>query len=459
MTAIDFYGAVPASTRGRPARTWTRASRGATVGASIAALALAGTALLSLAGGLAAYHLADRAANADRHGTRMLEPALLVQQAQRAPQARPTLFALNDTRASKTDLLAPNLPAEIPAEPVKEVKAFEAAWSSFGQTVVASRSGGPALEERSADQLAPSTDVAMAANAQAAGSNAAVAMEIALGDASNEPSAPIVLASLEQDGDAAPDGLVAVPEDETASRLPSAPIPLPTTRPIEVARLEEPAPENEAPPAPDSAAPSAAASMPETVPLRGRQPEPPEDKPLGGRTSPYAIAYAKDEEAPARSKGIFGSIGRLFSGGPRGPDMAEIGNRTAVYDISTATVYMPDGSRLEAHSGLGSMMDDPSFVKQKNKGPTVPNVYKLVMRESLFHGVEAVRLLPHDGVNKYNRDGFLAHTYMLGKSGQSNGCLSFKDYQAFLKAFKAGKVNRMIVVPEMSKLSTYTAML
>ena len=35
--------------------------------------------------------------------------------------------------------------------------------------------------------------------------------------------------------------------------------------------------------------------------------------------------------------------------------------QTAVYDISAHTVYLPDGTRLEAHSGLGSKIDDPRF--------------------------------------------------------------------------------------------------
>ena len=35
---------------------------------------------------------------------------------------------------------------------------------------------------------------------------------------------------------------------------------------------------------------------------------------------------------------------------------------TAVYDITAKTVYLPDGTKLEAHSGLGSNLDDPAFV-------------------------------------------------------------------------------------------------
>jgi Tlde1 domain len=69
-------------------------------------------------------------------------------------------------------------------------------------------------------------------------------------------------------------------------------------------------------------------------------------------------------------------------------------NRTAIYDIAARTVYLPNGRRLEAHSGLGSHMDDARFVNLKRLGPTPPNTYKLVMREEPFHGVRAIRLVP-----------------------------------------------------------------
>jgi hypothetical protein len=68
------------------------------------------------------------------------------------------------------------------------------------------------------------------------------------------------------------------------------------------------------------------------------------------------------------------------------------------------------------------------------------------MRESLFHGVQAVRLNPVGGGNPFGRTGLLAHTYMLGPRGDSNGCISFKDYQKFLQAFKRGDVTRLAVV-------------
>jgi hypothetical protein len=50
----------------------------------------------------------------------------------------------------------------------------------------------------------------------------------------------------------------------------------------------------------------------------------------------------------------------------------------------------------------------------------------------------------------YGRGGILAHTYMLGPSGQSNGCVSFKDYQAFLDAFERGDITRLVVVERLA---------
>lgn len=123
------------------------------------------------------------------------------------------------------------------------------------------------------------------------------------------------------------------------------------------------------------------------------------------------------------------------------------GNGVAVYDISAAKVYMPDGSVLEAHSGIGNMADDPRYVNVKKNGPTPPHTYKLKMRETRFHGVEAIRMLPVDGRNKYGRDGFLTHSYLLrGRAAQSHGCVAFKDYPKFLRAFKSGKVTQIVVV-------------
>ena len=88
---------------------------------------------------------------------------------------------------------------------------------------------------------------------------------------------------------------------------------------------------------------------------------------------------------------------------------------TAVYDISAHTVYLPDGTQLEAHSGLGSALDDPHSARIRMRGVTPPHLYDLTPRESLFHGVPALRLNPVGGEEAiYGRSGLLAHTFMLG---------------------------------------------
>ncbi len=133
------------------------------------------------------------------------------------------------------------------------------------------------------------------------------------------------------------------------------------------------------------------------------------------------------------------------------PPEEEAPRKTAYYDITAKIVYMPDGERLEAHSGLGRYMDDPRYYKVRMRGVTPPNTYRLKMRESLFHGVRAIRLLPEDKAAMNGRDGILAHSYMLGPSGQSNGCVSFKHYDKFLQAFLRGEVERMVVVFKMDK--------
>jgi hypothetical protein len=123
---------------------------------------------------------------------------------------------------------------------------------------------------------------------------------------------------------------------------------------------------------------------------------------------------------------------------------------TAVYVISNKTVYLPDGTQLEAHSGLGSKMDDPKYSHVRMQGVTPPHIYDLKPREALFHGVPALRLNPIGGEEKiFGRDGLLAHTFMLGGTGQSNGCVSFRDYYAFLDAYKNKGIRRLAVVAKL----------
>ncbi|MGY8662234.1 DUF2778 domain-containing protein [Bradyrhizobium sp. UFLA05-109] len=135
----------------------------------------------------------------------------------------------------------------------------------------------------------------------------------------------------------------------------------------------------------------------------------------------------------------------------QGPDLAALGYdpKTAIYDLSAKAVYLPSGVALEAHSGMGAMMDDPDHVDQRMVGATPPATYELKPREKLFHGVRALRMTPVDGTSALGRVGLLTHPYMLGPRGDSNGCVSIKFYDRFLKAYDDGEVNRLIVVPNL----------
>ena len=127
--------------------------------------------------------------------------------------------------------------------------------------------------------------------------------------------------------------------------------------------------------------------------------------------------------------------------------MASTITSTAVYDISAHKVYLPDGTALEAHSGLGSLLDDPNHADVRDRGVTPPTLYELKPREAMFHGVAALRLIPVDGESAtFGRSGLLAHSFMLGPNGDSNGCVSFRDYDAFLQAYETHKIDRLAVV-------------
>ncbi len=157
------------------------------------------------------------------------------------------------------------------------------------------------------------------------------------------------------------------------------------------------------------------------------------------------MAYADPDDSSVRKTKPFINPFAAISPGPG----------TAIYDIEAKTVYLPSGERLEAHSGLGHMRDNPRYVDRKNTGPTPPETYNLTYRESLFHGVQALRLTPANGARVYGRDGLLAHTYMLrGGRGESNGCVVFKDYNRFLAAFRRGEIKRLKVVSRMSSAAS-----
>jgi len=162
------------------------------------------------------------------------------------------------------------------------------------------------------------------------------------------------------------------------------------------------------------------------------------------RTTPVAPQIAALPPQPKSEPGIFD---KLFGDPDRAAKAVIAANpKTVLYDIARRAVYMPDGERLEAHSGLGQFMDDPQSIERKDVGVTPPNVYAVSFREKPFHGVRALRMKPIGNGNMYGRDGILAHSYLLGEAGGSNGCISVRDYYKFLQAYEAGKFDRIIVV-------------
>ncbi|MGH6727691.1 MAG: DUF2778 domain-containing protein [Pseudolabrys sp.] len=240
---------------------------------------------------------------------------------------------------------------------------------------------------------------------------------------------------------------LATPQTQVAvaARVP-APVgitPLPRRRPVKMADfvpLPKPYPGEreivtasigkiEAPPAPKIAAPVPPLPAKPVAPKAAAAPPP----------APAEMRVAS-REAPEKPKAAPG-----------------LDNRTAVYDIDAHTVYLPNGERLEAHSGIGDKMDDPRYVKVPMRGPTPPNVYDLTLREEIFHGVRAIRLNPVDDDKMYGRAGMLAHSYMLGPNGQSNGCVSFRNYDKFLNAYLNGEVKRLVVVAHLDNMPTRVA--
>ncbi len=216
-------------------------------------------------------------------------------------------------------------------------------------------------------------------------------------------------------------------------------VPLPSPRPTQLASLQQ-TPDSTSPPAPFK--PKAMVEDKATVlALISSNKNSLFNKLFGKpKTEGPTLAYASADGGIVSEPQTI-----LFDGMPK------YDQYTAVYDIAARRVYLPDGSELEAHSGLGSRMDDARHVHMKMHGATPPHVYDLKMREALFHGVEAIRMTPVGGEGRiFGRTGILAHTYMLGPRGDSNGCVSFKNYDAFLQAFKRGQVKRMVVVAKLA---------
>jgi len=238
--------------------------------------------------------------------------------------------------------------------------------------------------------------------------------------------------------------------DRFASAIASAPSPVQVAL-ASVAPIIQPAPAAAPAPAPHTARRALGARV---------APSKREERPAAATyrvasigDAPIRTAYATPDAAN-RDPALDDSLLRKMT--PHDPAPKDAGphadmSHTAIYDITAHMVYLPSGRRLEAHSGLGEHMDDLGAVNQRSVGPTPPGIYDLTMRERSFHGVDAIRLNPVDNGQMHGRDGILAHPYMLGPNGQSNGCVSLKDYNEFLAAFRRGEFNRMVVVERLDE--------
>jgi hypothetical protein len=223
--------------------------------------------------------------------------------------------------------------------------------------------------------------------------------------------------------DLQPFGLVlAKPETEEDVALPSQ-IPLPEARPLIETVVIEQKPADEKP-----------------VARRN----------LDNKDNKEDVAYAKPERS---------LLGDLFKGKASDTASPGRGTKVAIYDVSNATVYLPDGTKLRAHSGIGRMRDNPRYEHVTMRGPTPAGIYRLSMREKRFYGVEAIRMTSIDGRDPKNRTGLLTHTNLLRGQKGSHGCVAFQSYQPFLRAFKRGQITMLVVVPELPSSRTQLAAL
>jgi hypothetical protein len=256
-------------------------------------------------------------------------------------------------------------------------------------------------------------------------------------------------------GAAAPQGVEPQPQAATM-QLASASPSIEVAKSADVPKLLE-----AAKPKPSQASTQVAALTPAAVPARGTgvtvrdmaQRAKAAVMSIGSGDKPSMVEKLWGKEPASRSLLSYASADVSATGSlpklqnPMLGGSAPYDRETAVYDISARKVYLPDGTVLEAHSGLGAKKDDVRYAHVRMQGVTPPHIYDLKPREALFHGVPALRLTPIGGQDKiFNRDGLLAHTYMLGSGGDSNGCISFKDYYAFLDAYRKGGIRKIAVV-------------
>jgi hypothetical protein len=81
---------------------------------------------------------------------------------------------------------------------------------------------------------------------------------------------------------------------------------------------------------------------------------------LGGLLERYQRLFSAEGKL---CPDVFWFLPRTYAGAMTGSQQADaaagVPPRTAVYNIAAHTVYLPNGTKLKAHSGLGDKLDDP----------------------------------------------------------------------------------------------------
>ena len=156
----------------------------------------------------------------------------------------------------------------------------------------------------------------------------------------------------------------------------------------------------------------------------------------GPQASGPALAYAVPEG------GVTGIARSVISGGQSGYN-----RRTAIYDISAHTVYLPNGAT--AGGAFGSRRRDRTIRASCMKecaGRRHQMFTSLLRANSFFMGFKRCVSNPSARAIFSDAPDFWRILICSCANGASNGCVSFKNYDAFLQAYQNGEIKHLAVV-------------
>jgi hypothetical protein len=138
------------------------------------------------------------------------------------------------------------------------------------------------------------------------------------------------------------------------------------------------------------------------------------------------------------------------------PPVADMG-KTAVFDMRTGTITLPDGSRFAAGSGKGNDRNNVGAERHKDSGPVPEGVWNVgepapatfEMADGSTRSSTCLRLGPAAGTDPMGRDKLLMHETHSGNPNDlhSIGCIALKkqDMAALLAARAHGEFTQVIV--------------